>query len=104
MAENNQEESSKKKSKREQEKELNSKVDEIIEKNFEDFKSQDEIEDFIQNAFNEKTAGFNEKLDLKEKELNKKVSAARKNDSKMIDRKMKELNKKIEEHYKFMVK
>ncbi len=81
-------------------KELNSKVDEIIEKNFEDFKSQDEIEDFIQRAFNDKASKFNEKLELKEKELNKQIKNANKNDTKRIDRKMKEMDKKIKLHYK----
>jgi len=43
-----------KKLSRKEEKKLNEKVDKIIEKNFADFSSQDELENFIQRAFDQK--------------------------------------------------
>ena len=61
-------EKSKKMTKKEEEK-LNEKVDKIIEKNFADFSSQDELENFIQNAFDTKTSKFNKNLKKKEKEI-----------------------------------
>ena len=79
-------EKSKKMTKKEEEK-LNEKVDKIIEKNFADFSSQDELENFIQNAFDAKTSKFNKNLKQKEKEVNKKVSKAYKTDTKRMDRK-----------------
>ena len=66
-------EKSKKMTKKEEEK-LNEKVDKIIEKNFADFSSQDELENFLQDAFDTKTSKFNKNLKKKEKEINKKVS------------------------------
>ena len=57
-----------------EEKKLNAKVDKIIEKNFSDFSSQDELENFIQDAFDAKTSKFNKNLKQKEKEVNEKVS------------------------------
>ena len=45
-----------------EEKKLNEKVDKIIEKNFSDFSSQDELENFIQDAFNAKTSKFNKNI------------------------------------------
>ncbi|MBQ2961884.1 hypothetical protein [Methanobrevibacter sp.] len=83
-----------------EEKELNEKVDKIIEKNFADFSSQDELENFIQDAFNEKTSKYNKNLKKKEKEINKKVSKVYKTDNKRIDRKIKELDKKINARFK----
>ena len=104
MAKEKEEKSSKKKSKKEKEKELNSKVDELIEKNFEDFKSQDEIEDFIQKAFDEKTSSFNKNFELKQKELDKQIKKTTTGSDKRFDRKMREMDKKIKNHYKNMVK
>ena len=40
-----------KKMTKKEEKKLNEKVDKIIEKNFADFSSQDELENFLQDAF-----------------------------------------------------
>ena len=94
-------EKSKKMTKKEVEK-LNVKVDKIIEKNFADFSSQDELENFLQDAFDTKTSKFNKNLKQKEKEINKKVSKAYKTDTKRIDRKMKELDKKINERFKHL--
>ena len=51
-----------KKMTKKEEKKLNEKVDKIIEKNFADFSSQDELESFIQNAFDAKTSKYNKKL------------------------------------------
>lgn len=93
----------KKLSKKEKEKKLNEEVDKIIEKNFADFSSQDELENFIQDAFDLKTSKFNKNLKQKEKEINKKVSNAYKADTKRMDRKIKELDKKINERFKYMV-
>ena len=93
----------KKLSKKEKEKKLNEEVDKIIEKNFADFSSQDELENFIQDAFDLKTSKFNKNLKQKEKEINKKVSNAYKTDTKRIDRKIKELDKKINERFKYIV-
>ena len=39
----------------------------MIEKNFADFSSQDELETFIQDAFDEKTSKYNKNLKQKEK-------------------------------------
>ncbi|MBR4396447.1 MAG: hypothetical protein IKS93_01175 [Methanobrevibacter sp.] len=83
-----------------EEKKLNEKVDKIIEKNFADFSSQDELESFIQDTFDAKTSKYNKNLKQKEKEINKKVSKTYKTDTKRIDRKMKELDKKINERFK----
>ena len=83
-----------------EEKKLNAKVDKIIEKNFSDFSSQDELENFIQDAFDAKTSKFNKNLKQKEKEVNEEVSKVYKSDTKRIDRKMKELDKKINERFK----
>lgn len=90
-------------SKREQEKKLNEKVDKIIEKNFADFSSQDELENFIQDAFELKTSKFNNNLKQKENEINKKVSKAYKTDTKRMDRKIKEMDKKINARFKNIV-
>ncbi|MCQ2960836.1 MAG: hypothetical protein MJ235_00645 [archaeon] len=90
-------------SKREQEKKLNEKVDKIIEKNFADFSSQDELENFIQDAFELKTSKFNNNLKQKEKEINIKVSKAYKTDTKRMDRKIKEMDKKINARFKNIV-
>ena len=90
-------------SKREQEKKLNEKVDKIIEKNFADFSSQDELENFIQDAFELKTSKFNNNLKQKEKEINIKVSKAYKTDTKRMDRKRKEMDKKINARFKNIV-
>ena len=90
-------------SKREQEKKLNEKVDKIIEKNFADFSSQDELENFIQDAFEFKTSKFNNNLKQKEKEINIKVSKAYKTDTKRMDRKIKEMDKKINARFKNIV-
>lgn len=89
-----------KKMTRNEEKKLNEKVDKIIEKNFADFSSQDELENFIQNAFDAKTSKFNKNLKQKEKEVNKKVSKAYKTDTKRMDRKIKEIDKKVNERFK----
>ena len=83
-----------------EEKKLNAKVDKIIEKNFSDFSSQDELENFIQDAFDAKTSKFNKNLKQKEKEVNKQVSKVYKTDTKRMDRKIKELDKKINERFK----
>ena len=83
-----------------EEKKLNEKVDKIIEKNFADFSSQDELENFIQDAFNAKTSKFNKNIKQKEKEINNKVSKVHKADTKRMDRKIKELDKKINERFK----
>lgn len=96
--------SSAKKSKKEKEEELNSKVDELIEKNFKDFKSQDEIEDFIQRAFDKKTSIFNKNLKQKQKDLDKQIKKSTSGTDKKFDRKMKELDKRINNHYKTLVK
>ena len=90
----------KKLSKMEKEKKLNAKVDKIIEKNFADFSSQDELENFIQDAFNAKTSKFNKRLDSKQKEIDKQTKKAYKTDVKRMDKKMKELDKKINERFK----
>ena len=90
-------------SKREQEKKLNEKVDKIIEKNFADFSSPDELENFIQDAFELKTSKFNNNLKQKEKEINIKVSKAYKTDTKRMDRKIKEMDKKINARFKNIV-
>ena len=90
-------------SKREQEKKLNEKVDKIIEKNFADFSSQDELENFIQDAFELKTSKFNNNLKQKEKEINIKVSKTYKTDTKRMDRKIKEMDKKINARFKNIV-
>ena len=92
-----------KKLSRKEEKKLNEKVDKIIEKNFADFSSQDELENFIQRAFEQKTSKFNKNLKQKEKEVNKKVSKAYKTDTKRMDRKIKELDKKINARFKTMM-
>lgn len=83
-----------------EEKKLNEKVDKIIEKNFADFSSQDELENFIQNAFDEKTSKFNKTFKQKQKEIDREVSKAYKTDTKRMDRKIKELDKKINERFK----
>ena len=83
-----------------EEKKLNEKVDKIIEKNFSDFSSQDELENFIQNAFDEKTSKFNKTFKQKQKEIDREVSKAYKTDTKRMDRKIKELDKKINERFK----
>ena len=85
---------SKKRLSKKEEKKLNEKVDKIIEKNFADFSSQDELESFIQNAFDAKTSKFNKNIKQKEKEINNKVSKVHKADSKSMERKIKELDKK----------
>ena len=92
-----------KKLSRKEEKKLNEKVDKIIEKNFADFSSQDELENFIQSAFDKKTSKFNKNLKQREKEVNKKVSKAYKTDTKRMDRKIKELDKKINARFKTMM-
>ena len=92
--------SSKKKPEEMNKKELDSEENKIIEKNFEDFKSQDEIEDFIQKTFDDKVKKFNKDLSLKEKELDKKIKDARQYDNKKIDRKVKEMDKKLKLRYK----
>jgi hypothetical protein len=86
-----------------EEKELNEKVDKIIEKNFSDFSSQDDLENFIQKTFDEKTSIFTKKINKKEKEINKKMDKAYKTDTKRMDRKMKELDKKINLRFKALV-
>ena len=83
-----------------EEKKLNEKVDKIIEKNFADFSSQDELESFIQKAFDEKTSKFNKTFKQKQKEIDKEVSKAYKTDTKRMHRKMKELDKNINERFK----
>ena len=94
------EKSSKKKPEEMNKKELDSEVDKIIAKNFEDFKSQDDMENFIQKAFDDKVKKFNKDFDLKEKELDKKIKTARQYDNKKIDRKVKEMDKKLKLRYK----
>ena len=88
---------------RDEEKRLNEKVDKIIEKNFADFSSQDDLENFIQNAFEAKTSKFDENLKLKQKEIDKQISKAYKTDTKRMDRKMRELDKKINARIKTML-
>ena len=86
-----------------EEKKLNEKVDKIIEKNFADFSSQDELENFIQSAFDAKTSKFDKNLKKKQKEIDKQVSKAYKTDTKRMDRKMRELDKKINARIKTMM-
>ncbi|WP_295615863.1 hypothetical protein [uncultured Methanobrevibacter sp.] len=83
-----------------EEKKLNEKVDKLIEKNFADFSSQDQLENFIQDAFDKKVSKFNKNLKKREKEINQQVAKAYKTDTKRIDRKMKELDKKVNLRFK----
>ena len=55
------------------EKELNEEIDKILEKNFKDYKSQEDLDSFIEKTFNEKTEKYNKELKNKEKLLNKKI-------------------------------
>lgn len=86
-----------------EEKKLNEKVDKIIEKNFADFSSQDELENFIQAAFDMKTSKFNKNLREKEKEIDKKISKAYRADTKRMDRKVKQMDKKVNARFKNIV-
>ena len=49
------------------EKELNDEIDKILEKSFKDYKSQEELDSFIEKTFNEKTEKYNKELKNKEK-------------------------------------
>ena len=85
-----------------EEEQLNKKVDKLIEKNFSDFSSQDELENYIQRAFDTKTSKFDKVFKQKQKEIDKEIAKAYKTDTKRIDRKMKEMDKKINERFKVM--
>ena len=55
------------------EKELNDEIDKILEKSFKDYKSQEELDSFIEKTFNEKTEKYNKELRQIEKKCKLKI-------------------------------
>ena len=101
------------------EKELNEEIDKILEKNFKDYKSQEDLDSFIEKTFNEKTEKYNKELKNKEKLLNKKIKENEnyfiffrinkneeneKNDNKKMNNKIKEMDKKLENRVKAILR
>ena len=60
--------------KREREEALNKKVDEIMKKNFSEYESQEELEKFIEQKSQDMIKGPLDKINKKEKEINKRLN------------------------------
>lgn len=86
---------------RERKKALNEKVDAIMKKNFSEYESQDELERFIEKKSSDMIKGSLDKINLKEKEINKKLNLKEKETEKKANEKLKEGNKKIKEKLKW---